>query len=46
MKNIPRDLRKFEKRIEAIRPDLCYTLGKLEIMKLREDVRKKEGAAF
>jgi uncharacterized protein (DUF885 family) len=25
---------------------LYYTLGKLEIMKLREDVRKKEGAAF
>jgi uncharacterized protein (DUF885 family) len=25
---------------------LYYTLGKLEIMKLREDVKKKEGAAF
>jgi uncharacterized protein (DUF885 family) len=25
---------------------LYYTLGKLEIMKLREDMRKKEGAAF
>jgi len=25
---------------------LYYTLGKLEIMKLREDVHKKEGAAF
>ena len=25
---------------------LYYTLGKLEILKLREDVRKKEGAAF
>ncbi|HEY4354868.1 MAG TPA: DUF885 domain-containing protein [Acidobacteriaceae bacterium] len=25
---------------------LYYTLGKLEIMKLREDVRKKQGAAF
>ena len=25
---------------------LYYTLGKLEIMKLREDLRKKEGAAF
>ena len=25
---------------------LYYTLGKLEIMKLREDIRKKEGAAF
>ena len=25
---------------------LYYTLGKLEIMKLREDVQKKEGAAF
>ncbi len=23
-----------------------YTLGKLEIMKLREDVKKKQGAAF
>ena len=25
---------------------LYYTLGKLEILKLREDVRKKQGAAF
>jgi uncharacterized protein (DUF885 family) len=25
---------------------LYYTLGKLEIMKLREDVKKKQGAAF
>ena len=25
---------------------LYYTLGKLEIMKLREDVKKKEGSAF
>ena len=25
---------------------LYYTLGKLEIMKLRDDLRKKEGAAF
>jgi uncharacterized protein (DUF885 family) len=25
---------------------LYYTLGKLEIMKLREDIKKKEGAAF
>jgi len=25
---------------------LYYTLGKLEIMKLREDMRKKQGAAF
>jgi uncharacterized protein (DUF885 family) len=25
---------------------LYYTLGKLEILKLREDVKKKEGAAF
>jgi uncharacterized protein (DUF885 family) len=25
---------------------LYYTLGKLEIMKLREDMKKKEGAAF
>ena len=25
---------------------LYYTLGKLEIMKLREDLRKKQGAAF
>ena len=25
---------------------LYYTLGKLQIMKLREDLRKKEGAAF
>ena len=25
---------------------IYYTLGKLEIMKLREDVKKKEGAAF
>ena len=25
---------------------LYYTLGKLEIMKLREDVRKRDGAAF
>jgi uncharacterized protein (DUF885 family) len=25
---------------------LYYTLGKLEIMKLREDVQKKQGAAF
>ena len=25
---------------------LYYTLGKLEIMKLREDVMKKQGAAF
>ena len=25
---------------------LYYTLGKLEILKLREDLRKKEGAAF
>ncbi len=25
---------------------LYYTLGKLQILKLREDVRKKEGAAF
>ena len=25
---------------------LYYTLGKLEIMKLREDVKAKEGAAF
>jgi len=26
--------------------NLYYTLGKLEIMKLREDLKKKEGAAF
>ena len=25
---------------------LYYTLGKLEIMKLREDLKKKQGAAF
>jgi uncharacterized protein (DUF885 family) len=25
---------------------LYYTLGKLEIMKLRDDVKKKQGAAF
>ena len=25
---------------------LYYTLGKLEIMKLREDMKKKQGAAF
>lgn len=25
---------------------LCYTLGKLEIMKLREDYKKKHGSAF
>lgn len=25
---------------------LCYTLGKLEIMKLRSDVQRKQGAAF
>ena len=25
---------------------LYYTLGKLEIMKLREDVKRKQGAAF
>jgi uncharacterized protein (DUF885 family) len=25
---------------------LYYTLGKLQILKLREDVRKKQGAAF
>ena len=25
---------------------LYYTLGKLEIMKLREDVKKRDGAAF
>lgn len=25
---------------------LYYTLGKLEILKLREDVKKKQGAAF
>jgi len=25
---------------------LYYTLGKLEIMKLREDLKRKEGAAF
>ena len=25
---------------------LYYTLGKLEILKLREDLRKKEGAGF
>ena len=25
---------------------LYYTLGKLEIMKLREDVKAKQGAAF
>ena len=25
---------------------LYYTLGKLEIMKLREDLKKQEGAAF
>jgi uncharacterized protein (DUF885 family) len=25
---------------------LYYTLGKLEIMKLREDLRKKQGSAF
>ena len=25
---------------------LYYTLGKLEILKLRDDVKKKQGAAF
>ena len=25
---------------------LYYTLGKLEILKLREDLRKKQGSAF
>jgi uncharacterized protein (DUF885 family) len=43
----PRETAIVETRRSAGDPTyLYYTLGKLEIMKLREDVKKKEGAAF